>query len=650
MLARTKFYRVEVLRAKLTILASCLLAAVSCRDSTRAVGARSVTIVRESGFIREIGDVMQLRAEAVGADGSAIAGSAVVWTSSDSSVVAVSPGGLLTARGYGAAVVTARVDDAKATYDVTVPKITSVSAPDKVEVGIGDTTLLRATVTYSDGPAGWSHGATWTVRDTSLVAVDTSGRVFGKGRVGNTIVVASIKGFVDSTLVVVWNPGFYVWPDTSLVPAGATRELRVQQFATSSGVHTLSGAAWSSSDPAVAIVDASGLVTAGQAGHATIVATRDGQRAVAEVYVPSYDHRFRFSSVNAEISSTCALDNGAEYCWGDLGEMLDGMPHADRCEVISRLPKGGVSRAWKRCAGSPVAVPTTLRFATLAKGQLALTADGTLYLFTPSGPKEAAPGYHFRQTSGGWQICGVALDDTGYCWGSNWDGLLGTGTAQELGPYPTTPQRVSGDIRWSMIEISSQSTCGLSVGGKAYCWGPNRNFRLGVGPDSTTRAGCTGACVLVPTAVLTDAVFTTMASRMFDTCALTADGSAYCWGVTSAALPPSAAGVPVLVRAAPVLRSLTTTAESDICGASDDGGVYCLRRDPAATDPSALYSFVRQPLPFAVRGLTMGGASSCAFAVSDGRLYCWGTGSLGRLGDGRFMDVPIESPTSVANQ
>jgi len=649
MLARTKFKRVGVLRAGLTILASCLLAAVSCQDSTRSVGAHSVTIVRESGFIREIGDVMQLRAEALGADGSAIASSAAKWTSSDSSVVAVSPDGLLTARGYGAAIVTAQVDDAKATYDVTVPKITSFFTPDKVEVGIGDTTMLRATVTYSDGPAGWSHGATWTVRDTSLVSVDTSGRMVGKGRVGNTIVIASFDGFVDTTLVVVWNPGFYIWPDTSLVPAGATRGLRVQQFAANFGVHTLSGASWSSSDPAIASVDAPGLVTARQAGHATIVATRDGQRAVAEVYVPSYDHRFSFSSVNVEISSTCALDNGAEYCWGDLGQMLDAAPQADRCEFVS--PQlGGFSRTWRRCAGSPVAVPTTLRFTSLSKGHLALTADGTLYLFTPGGPKAAAPGYQFRQASGGWQICAVALDDTGYCWGSNWDGLLGIGTAQPLGPYPTTPQRVSGDIRWSMIEISSQSTCGLSVLGKAYCWGPNRSFRLGVGPDSTTRDGCTGACVLVPTAVLTDAVFSTMASRMFDTCALTAEGSAYCWGVSSAALPPSAAGVPVLVRTAPVLRSLTTTSESDICGASDDGGVYCLRRDPTATDPSALYSFVRQPLPFAVQGLSMGGVSSCAFAVSDGRLYCWGTGSLGGLGDGRFMDALIESPTLVANQ
>ena len=650
MLARTTFKRVHAMRARLTILASCLLAAVSCRDSTRSVSAHSVTIVRESGFIREIGDVMQLRAQALDADGGAIAGVAVMWTSADSSVVAVSPDGLLTARGYGAAVVTAQVDDAKATYHVTVPKITSFFAPEKVEVGIGDTTMLRATVIYSDGPAGWSHGATWTVGDTSLVSVDTAGRMLAKGRVGNTIVVASINGFVDSTLVVVWNPGFYIWPDTSVVPAGATRGLRVQQFAVSSGVHTLSGAAWSSSNPAVASVDASGLVTAGQAGHATIVATRDGQRAVAEVYVPTYDHRFSFSSVNVEISSTCALDNGAEYCWGDLGEMLNGMPHADRCEDVSPQPKVGFSRFWRRCAGAPVAVPTTLRFTTLFKGHLALTADGTLYSFTPSGPKEAAPGYHFRQASGGWQICAVALDDAGYCWGSNWDGLLGIGTAQSLGPYPTTPQRVSGDIRWSMIEIGSQSTCGLSVGGKAYCWGPNRNFRLGVGPDSATRAGCTGACVLVPTAVLTDAVFTTMASRTFDTCALTAEGAAYCWGVSSAALPPSAAGVPVLVRSAPVLRSLTATSQSDLCGTSDDGGVYCLQRDSTTTDPSALYSFVRQSLPFAVRGLSMGGMSSCAFAVSDGRLYCWGTGFLGGLGDGRFMDAPVESPTLAANQ
>src|SRR5690348_9574789 len=56
MLARTRFKRVDVLRARLTIFASCLLAAVSCQDSTRSVDARSVTIVRETGFIREIGD------------------------------------------------------------------------------------------------------------------------------------------------------------------------------------------------------------------------------------------------------------------------------------------------------------------------------------------------------------------------------------------------------------------------------------------------------------------------------------------------------------------------------------------------------------------------------------------------------------------
>ncbi|HEX2723451.1 MAG TPA: hypothetical protein VHM24_11060, partial [Gemmatimonadaceae bacterium] len=64
-------------------------------------------------------------------------------------------------------------------------------------------------------------------------------------------------------------------------------------------------------------------------------------------------------------------------------------------------------------------------------------------------------------------------------------------------------------------------SCGLTLDGTAWCWGLNDRGQVGDG-TTTTR--------LVPTKVLSNVKFTTIAAGAAHTCALTQDGVPYCWG------------------------------------------------------------------------------------------------------------------------
>ena len=81
------------------------------------------------------------------------------------------------------------------------------------------------------------------------------------------------------------------------------------------------------------------------------------------------------------------------------------------------------------------------------------------------------------------------------------------------------------------------STCALTAEGAAYCWGENERGHLGAA--TTAVCGDSGTntvirpCSTTPLAVNTALRFTSLALGWDHTCGLTADGEAYCWGSNS---------------------------------------------------------------------------------------------------------------------
>ena len=58
-------------------------------------------------------------------------------------------------------------------------------------------------------------------------------------------------------------------------------------------------------------------------------------------------------------------------------------------------------------------------------------------------------------------------NSTAYCWGANGSGQLGDGTTN----MSAVPVLVATDLRFVQIATGNDETCALTSEGAAYCWG-----------------------------------------------------------------------------------------------------------------------------------------------------------------------------------
>jgi alpha-tubulin suppressor-like RCC1 family protein len=253
------------------------------------------------------------------------------------------------------------------------------------------------------------------------------------------------------------------------------------------------------------------------------------------------------------------------------------------------------------------------------------------------------------QISAGWgHTCAVTLDGTGYCWGVNLYGSLGTGT-QYVGSNSGTPRAVAGGLSFAQVTAGGSRTCGVTGDGQAYCWGWNIDGTLGDGTE-VDRA--------VPTPVAGGLRFaqvsTGKALVSAHTSAVTPDDIAYCW--------PSCGfggveGVPSgLVQFEPIrfegeLRfGQVSAGTGHSCGVATDGRAYCWGSNFFGQfgDGTIDTEGPRGPSPVAgdllFKEVTAGSGHTCG-VTTDGVAYCWGLNEAGQLGDGttdrRLTPTPV---------
>ncbi len=231
--------------------------------------------------------------------GNVIPSARIRWTTSDAAVVRFVSNGTpsngpaytrdtvrLRAEGVGSATVTA-ADSATGTIAATLAvSVTNAVASIDLTEAAGTITALQDTlvpaVTLLNGlgqPIAARDAVTWSSSSTVVATVSTTGVVTGVG-VGTAYVRAASPANAtvrDSLLVTVSN-----LPDTVTIspPGPDTMTAAAQQLPYTATVKNRRGAvivgasvAWSSDAPAVATVDATGLVTAVGGGDARIVAT-----------------------------------------------------------------------------------------------------------------------------------------------------------------------------------------------------------------------------------------------------------------------------------------------------------------------------------------------------------------------------------------
>lgn len=203
------------------------------------------------------------------------------------------------------------------------------------------------------------------------------------------------------------------------------------------------------------------------------------------------------------------------------------------------------------------------------------------------------------------------------------------------------PGFLTGDLigrltpTFASISAGAAHTCALTAAGTAYCWGRNGFGELGDGTNTDRNT---------PVAVAGGHTFTAISTEEFHTCGLNDNGIAYCWGFnqsgqlgdgtdTNRNTPVAVAGLRLFTALGTGYRHTcaVTTAEEAYCwGWNLDGQLG----DGTNTDRNT---------PVAVAGgftfadISGGGVHTCGLTtVGDG--YCWGSNFNGQLGDGTNTD------------
>lgn len=393
---------------------------------------------------------------------------------------------------------------------------------------------------------------------------------------------------------------------------------------------------WTSSNTAVARVDASGAVDAVGGGAAAVIVTAGNAHDTAHVKVD----RVAWVAIAAGDYHTCALTLlGRLYCWGwnEYGQLGDGTTET---------------------RSEPVAIGGALRFSTLAAAYLhtcAITITGAAYCWggNRSGevgdgttvrrpdPTPVSGGARFTSISAGIQLtCGVTDAGQSLCWGLNTDGQLGKGNTDPSSlPTPTIGPALAA------IDVGAYSVTGLTAEGVAHSWG----FNAG-GPLATIN---TEPRVLSPSPVRGGLRFRTTSAGYFHGCGIELSGETYCWGTNIyGAIGDGTAGGPTDVKFTPVrviapapfvavaagghyTCGLTRQAEAYCWGLNDMGQ---LGVEPAQSIP--LPARVRSTERFSRLGVNTNYKHTCGVTVA-GDAWCWGYNAEGQLGNGTMTNSSL---------
>lgn len=275
----------------------------------------------------EVGAALKATAMGTYADGNVRdVSTQVAWSSSDINVATVGTDGTITPLALGVTTITATLRDQTASAQLTVtpagdPVVSLTLTPSPANVEIGSTLQMSLNAVLQSGQQlDVTGGAQWSVSDPTLASVD-AGVVTGLAA-GVVVVNATYGEQVQSAGVTVREPirlGAIELSATTL-----SLDLAGTQQLTATGVLTdgnrmdvTSMVTWTSSNPAIASVSATGLVTGVAIGNASITAMMNNVTAAASVTVqscayPQAGNRVALGGVLPPVSWTGAFDrNGA---------------------------------------------------------------------------------------------------------------------------------------------------------------------------------------------------------------------------------------------------------------------------------------------------------------------------------------------------
>ena len=352
------------------------------------VSVTSVTVSPATASV-QAGQTLQLTATPKDANGSALSGRTVTWTTSNVGVATVSSTGLVSGVAAGSATITAVSEgqSGSTTIAVTAP----ASAPGTVgDLAVAATTDSSVTLRFTEvdggtgGPASYdiryaagstlSWGANTTTVNKGTCAAPVAGTAVGasrtctvlglassttysfelvafRGTLGANAVFGALSNSTTATTSASTAPVASVTLTPSPANVGIGAILQLTATLKDAGGNVLSGrtVTWASDNTGIATVGSAGLVTGVVAGSATITAASEGQRGSAPVSVTSSQPgQVTYYRTNFTDGTTGPLDvyaYGGGSCAASADYRDPGSAHSIKCTIAA--PGGAAAlQAW----------------------------------------------------------------------------------------------------------------------------------------------------------------------------------------------------------------------------------------------------------------------------------------------------------------
>lgn len=492
---------------------------------------------------------------------------------------------------------------------------------------------------------------TWRSADAAVATVDAAGLARGTG-VGETELVAEAGG-VSGTILVFVDPArvarIEVSPATGSLAVAATLPFTARAWDDEgTELHDVVFD-WSSSNPSVATVDSAGLLTGVAPGHVIVTASSVrgfGSDGWSSVRVEGVSDRpvLTAAGIASGGAHACAFDAaGAAACWGwdFFGQHGTGSFGGEQARFpYPRLVAG--TQLWSDLA---LGLYHSCGLTDAGEGWCwGGGSSGELGVFesvepgqpnTVNVPMPVLGGLTFAKlAAGGSHTCGLDTDGFASCWGAGYAGQLGNGATLLRQPLPAP---VDGGRRFVAITAGLDATCALDAEGRAFCWGGNSNGQIGSGAEARD-----GNAVLEPVEVaLADGVrLVQLDLKSNHACGVTAAGEAWCWGRNDLGqIDATGEDVrsPQRITATVAFRHVATGA-FHTCAIDPDGAAWCWGNNHNAQlgDESLTSSVapVRVSGGLAFQSLAAGPNHTCGLTTTN-TVWCWGTSYTGELGSGQ---------------
>ena len=280
------------LRLAHLILAGSLITLGACDEDTPTDPVRVGSVeVTPRLTTNRVGTTQQLTAVAKDASGNAMSGETITWQVAEPTVATVSATGLVTFVGSGSTAILARARGtagfATVVSEANVSGV-AVQLPSGASAATASLQFPLSLQLYAkplDAQGGeLFRPVTWTTSAPTIATVSSTGLVTSVAT-GTVTITATSEGKTGTAVLTIvppapvasisFTPNSGFLPTTVGVPLVATLRDAANVILTGRVI------TWSTSDPAVATVSGTGVVTAVTPGTVTITATSEGQSSAA---------------------------------------------------------------------------------------------------------------------------------------------------------------------------------------------------------------------------------------------------------------------------------------------------------------------------------------------------------------------------------